>query len=183
MDDILRFHVPCDMKYTKLVEDFTRLISTYLHPNGTDGFSTKLSQVMNEVFVNIVMHSNTSKENEIVRFQFEIGLKYFSISIYDYGPGFKADKSLPPYSNEVVGKKYKLRNVIDGSVFYTVTDPFSVTFSFEELIDENISDSVKIEKLKESGIGMSIITKLMDTVTYSYIGHGKYDWKLIKKFD
>lgn len=183
MDDILRFHVPCKIRYIKLVEDFTKIISSYLHPNSSEEFSIKLCQVMNEVFTNIVKHSKTSEVNEIVRFQFEIGLKYFSISIYDYGPGFKAEDSQPPYSKKVIGKKYKLRDVIDGSVYYTITDPFSVTFSFEEFKDSGLTEFADLEKLQEDGLGMSIVTKLMDTVTYSYVGNGKFDWKLIKKFD
>ena len=97
MRDILRFHVPCKIEYTKLVEDFIKISARYLHPNGSNDFVTKLCSVMNEVFINIVRHSNTAAENEIIRFQFEIGLKYFSISIYDYGPGFKADGNIPPY--------------------------------------------------------------------------------------
>lgn len=184
MDDILRFHVPCDLRYTKLVEEFTRNISKYLHPNGSEEFAVNLCQVMNEVFINIVNHSNTSAENEIVRFQFEIGLKYFSISIYDYGPGFIAADSQPPYSKKVIGRRFKLIDVLDGSVYYTVTDPFSVTFNFDES-DESVADTdiANYEKLREDGLGMSIVTKLMDTVTYSYVGNGKFDWKLIKKFD
>ena len=183
MNDIIRFHVPCDLHYTKLVEDFTKIVSIYLHPKATDDFSTKLCQVMNEVFINIVKHSNTSDENEIVRFQFEIGLKYFSISIYDYGPGFKADNSEPPYPKKTIGKKFKLKDVIDGSVYYTVTGPLSVRFDFEEFPEDQSIDLASIEKLSEDGLGMSIVIKLMDTVSYSYIGNGKFDWKLIKKFD
>jgi len=183
MNDILRFHVPCDLNYTKLVEDFTRDISRYLHPTGKEEFCSKLVTVMNEVFINIVEHSKTAYENEVVRFQFEIGLKYFSISIYDNGPGFKADGTSPPYPKKYIGKKYKLRDVIDGAVFYTVTDPFSLSFSFEESEYEDSDDFANFDKLSESGLGMSIVTKLMDTVNYSYIGNGKFDWKLVKKLD
>lgn len=180
MQDILRFHVPCRMEYTKLVEDFARIISGHLNPNANDEFKGKISAVMNEVFMNIVEHSKTADENEVVRFQFEIGLRYFSISIYDYGPGFKADGKLPPYPKKLIGKKYKLRDVIDGEVSYRVVDPFSISFMFDEKDDFELDD---LENLNDSGLGMSIVTKLMDTVTYSYIGNGKFDWKLFKKFD
>lgn len=183
MNDILRFHVPCDLHYTKLVEDFTKVASVYLHPKGTKDFSTKLCQVMNEVFINIVKHSNTSYENEIVRFQFEIGLKYFSISIYDYGPGFKADDTEPPYSKKMIGKKFKLKDVIDGTVYYTITGPLSVRFNFEEFSKGQALKAESIENLSTDGLGMSIVVKLMDSVSYTYIGNGKFDWKLIKKFD
>ena len=180
MQDILRFHVPCRMEYTKLVEDFARITAIHLNPNSDEEFKSKICAVMNEVFINIVEHSKTADENEVVRFQFEIGLKYFSISIYDYGPGFKADGKLPPYPKKLIGKKFKLRDVIDGEVSYTVVDPFSISFDFTEKDDVNLDD---LENLSDTGLGMSIVTKLMDTVTYSYIGNGKFDWKLYKKFD
>lgn len=183
MQDIIRLHVPCKLEFTKLVEDFTKISATYLNPKATTEFTQKLCSVMNEVFINIVKHSKTSEENEIIRFQFEIGLKYFSISIYDYGPGFKANDHLPPYPKECIGEKYKLRDVIDGIVYYTVSDPFSIIFSFEEKQDVELDDLMDFEKLNDNGLGMSIVTKLMDTVTYSYVGNGKFDWKLVKNWE
>lgn len=181
MNDILRFHVPCKISYTKLVEDFTRHVSQYLNPKGGKDFVINLVSVMNEVFVNIVEHSKTALQKEVVRFQFEIGLKFFSISIYDYGPGFKAENILPPYPKLYIGQKFKLRDVLDGTVYYTILDSFSILFSFEA--NERIKPHPNFEKLKAHGLGMSIVTKLMDSVTYSYIGDGKFDWKLIKKLE
>ena len=179
MQDILRFHVPCKKEYTKLVEDFARISAVHLNPNADEEFKGKICVVMNEVFINIVNHSKTADQNEVVRFQFEIGLKYFSISIYDYGPGFMAEGKLPPYPKEFIGKKYKLRDVIDGEVSFSIVDPFSISFVFEK--NEDSRDN--LQNINDSGLGMSIVTKLMDTVTYSYIGNGKFDWKLYKKFD
>jgi anti-sigma regulatory factor (Ser/Thr protein kinase) len=183
MHDIIRFHVPCKLEYTKLVEDVTNLIGFHLHLKDRDQFSSKLRAVMNEVFINIVEHSNTAAQNEIVRFQFEIGFQYFVISIFDYGPGFPADGCYPPYPKEICGKRFKLRDVIDGTVFFTVIDPFTVSFSFDERAEALIDQLGELNNLKDHGLGISIVTKLMDTVTYSYVGQGKYDWKLIKKLE
>lgn len=183
MNDIIRFHVPCKLEYTKLVEDVTDLISNYLNFQGSSQFSAKLRSVMNEVFINIVKHSNTATQNEVVRFQYELGSKYFTISIYDYGPGFEAEGQLPPYSKNLSGKRYKLRDVLDGAVYFTIVDPFTVSFRFEETQDVNLDQLEELGSVKESGMGISIVTKLMDSVTYSYIGEGKYDWKLIKQID
>ncbi len=180
MNNILRFHVPCKVEFTKLVEDFIRVSSPFLHPNCTREFTNKLCLVMNEVFVNIIEHTNTAAENEIVRFQFEIGLKYFSISIYDYGPGFKADEHLPPYPKDCIGQQYKLRDVLDGVVYYTVVDPFSISFSFKEKEEVDLDDLSELDRINDNGLGMSLVTKLMDTVNYSYVGNGKFDWKLVK---
>ena len=41
----------------------------------------------------------------------------------------------------------------------------------------------EIEFLQGHGLGVSIMTKIMDTVTYSFIGEGKYDWLMIKNLD
>jgi len=183
MHDIIRFHVPCKLEYTKLVEDVTNLIGSYLKMKDSEQFSSRLRVVMNEVFINIVEHSNTAAQNEIVRFQFEIGFQYFTISIFDYGPGFPADGNFPPYPKEICSKKYKLREVIDGIVYFTVVDPFTVSFSFEERAEALLDQLGELTNLKDHGLGISIVTKLMDTVTYSYVGQGKYDWKLIKKLD
>ncbi len=183
MQDILRFHVPCHKKYTKLVEDFIRISAQYLNPGCDAVFVQKLTSVMNEVFVNIVEHTRTAEEGEIVRFQFEIGRKYFSISIYDYGPGFSADGFYPPYPKEVIDKSYLLREVMDGEVLYKVIDPFSITFHFEEKDDVDLDDLNLLDRADDSGLGMSIVAKIMDTVTYSYVGNGKFDWKLVKQLE
>jgi len=181
MNDIIRFHVPCKMEFTKLVEDFSDLIAAQLNIQSNSQFGSKLRTVMNEVFINIVKHSNTAANNEVVRFQFELGIKYFTISVYDYGPGFEADAKLPPYPDKLVGKQYKLRDVLDGKVSFVIVDPFSISFRFDEKEDVNLDFLDELDNVDENGRGISIITKLMDSVTYSYIGEGKFDWKLIKK--
>ncbi len=182
MNDIFRFHVPCKLEYIKLVEDITEQISSYLKPSdATPEFQHKLRAVMNEVFINIVTHSNTADVNEIVRFQFELGLEFFTVSIYDYGPGFEAEGYFPPYPKDIVGKKFKLREVLDGNVFFTIVDPFEVSFSFEEKEETDLDQLDDLNMLHDHGLGISIVTKLMDNVTYTYIGQGKFDWKLIKR--
>ena len=181
MDELIRFHVPCKIEYTKLVEDVTDLIRAHSSFKGSPNFMQKLRAVMNEVFINIVEHSRTAEENELVRLQYELGLHYFTISIYDHGPGFEADGYMPPYPKKMVGTKHTLRDVLDGKVSFTITDPFSVNFEFEEKDDVNLDDIDSLDNLEENGMGISIVTKLMDSVTYTYIGKGKYDWRLIKE--
>jgi anti-sigma regulatory factor (Ser/Thr protein kinase) len=180
MQDILRFHVPCKLEYTSLVENVTELVGNYLD-NQNQELAKNLKTVMNEVFMNIVNHSNTASKNEIVRFQFELGYQYFTTSIYDYGPGFKADQHYPPYPKNLAEKKFKLRELMDGTVYFTVIDPFSISFQFEEREKIDVDQFSEIAEVRDNGLGISIITKLMDSVTYSYIGQGKYDWKIIKK--
>ncbi len=181
MSDLVRFQVPCKIEYTKLVEEITHQVSTYLQTDPKSDFSHRLRAVMNEVFINIVKHTETAAQDEMVRFQFELGLDLFTISIYDYGPGFPAKGHYPPYPSDLIGNKYKLRDVIDGTVYFTVVDPVEVSFSFVETQESDFNQLSGLDMLEDHGLGISIVTKLMDTVTYSYIGQGKFDWKLIKR--
>lgn len=183
MEDIIRFQIPCKLEYTRLVEEFTEIIAQYLQTKPSDEFSSRLRTVMNEVFINIVNHSDTAKEKEFVRFQFEIGIKSVFISVYDYGPGFKVHGHIPPYPKDVIGERLLLRDVIDGSVYYSAIDPYSVSFLFEENEEASLDMLDEFPEIEGHGMGMSIITKLMDSVTYSYVGEGKFDWKLAKKLD
>ena len=185
MKDVLRLHVPSNIKYTRLVEDFTRSTMEYISPDN-EQIRHSLCAVMNEVFVNIVEHSDTSKIDEMVRIQFEIGAKAFMISIFDYGPGIKVNNTLPPYDKKYIGEKFEFRKVVDGVVQATVVNPYSVSFTFdskEETDESEFNRMEEIDFLQGHGFGVSIITKIMDSVTYSFVGEGKYDWVMIKNLE
>jgi anti-sigma regulatory factor (Ser/Thr protein kinase) len=185
MKDVLRLHVPSNIKYTRLVEDFTRSTMEYIYPDD-EQIRHKFCAVMNEVFVNIVKHSDTSKLDELVRIQFQIGEKDFLISIFDFGPGVKISNNLPPYDNKNIGSKFEFRKVVDGTVYATVMNPYSLSFSFEPNDEMENLDFERIDEtnlLQGHGFGVSIITKIMDSVTYSFVGEGKYDWRMIKNLD
>jgi anti-sigma regulatory factor (Ser/Thr protein kinase) len=182
LKDVLRLHIPSNIKYTRLVEDFTRSTMESIYPDD-EQIRHKLCAVMNEVFVNIVEHSDTSSVDELVRVQFEIGDNAFMISIFDFGPGIKIANSLPPYEKKYIGEKYEFRKVVDGIVYATVVNPYSIEFTFEAHPDPDIMQFNRmdeIEFLHGHGLGVSIMTKIMDSVTYSFIGEGKYDWLMIK---
>ncbi len=183
MGDIVRFHVPCKIEYTRMVEDFSELISNYLKVSEDEKkkLAQNLRTVINEVFINVVKHSNTSAIDEMVRFQFEMGLNFIEISIFDYGPGFEAESHYPPYPPYLFGKKYPLNKVLDGLVFFKILDPFTVSFMFEPNTEADINFEEQETVLRDHGLGLSIITKLMDQVTYRYIGEGRFDWKLVKQ--
>ncbi len=181
MNDYIRFQIPSKLIYTKFVEEIAENISAYLDYPSDRNFASKLRAVMNEVFINVVKHSDTSAQSEVVRFQFELGMKYFSVSIYDHGPGFEANGYLPPYPNDLVGREFKWREVLDGSVLFSVVDPFTIHFKFEPKEIDFADHLSEMPELMDHGLGISIITKLMDSVTYAYVGEGRFDWKLIKK--
>jgi anti-sigma regulatory factor (Ser/Thr protein kinase) len=180
MREITRLHVPCKIKYTKLVEDFTYSLGEHIYPDDNDA-RNRLSAVMNEVFTNIVKHSDTSDQNEMVRLQMEIESGLLTISIYDYGPGIEIEKQLPPYDISLIGIKKIYRKVIDGIVYLTVLDPNSLSFYFVNVEEDESQDTIILDDLGGHGLGLSIVTKIMDSLTYTYIGEGKYDWKMTKK--
>ena len=180
MNEIIRLHVPGDLKYTRLVEEFTLSISDYIYPGNKQAAST-LRSVMNEVFINIVEHSETPAKNELVRIQFEIGSKSFLISIYDHGPGIPIEGSYMPYPKNFIGKRYELRKVLDGTVFYTVVDPYTLSFTFEESREVDLDRLGELDRINGNGMGISIVTKIMDSVTYTYLSDGLYDWRMVKK--
>jgi len=181
MENIVRLHVPSQIMYTSLVEDFMRSLGTHIYPDDQQR-RDNLSTVMNEVFTNIVRHSHTAKLDGMVRFQMEIGSKELKISIYDHGPGIQVKSEYPPYSRSLVGHKSKFRQVLDGAVYLTVTDPKILSFSFEKSDDEaEFNDNLK--NLKGHGLGISIMTKIMDSVIYKMREDGQYDWQLTKMLD
>jgi anti-sigma regulatory factor (Ser/Thr protein kinase) len=180
MKEITRLHVPSKIKYTKLVEDFTYSLGDHIYPDD-EAARNRLSAVMNEVFTNIVKHSDTSNQDEMVRLQIEIDSGLLVISIYDYGPGIEVEQQLPPYDKTLIGKRKKLRKVIDGVVYLTVLDPNSLSFYFVKGENADLHDPNNLENLRSEGLGLSIVTKIMDSLTYTSLGDGRYDWKMTKK--
>ena len=177
-----RLHVPCDIKHTELVEEFIRFTTRSIFLTNIT-LQTELCSAINEIFTNIISHSNTSRIDQIVRFQVDISEKVISISVYDNGPGFAIKEQFPPYDTKLVGYTQELRRVIDGRVLATVTDINTVRFTFEESEYQYTDRFAILKKLDGHGLGISIITKIMDSLTYKYLGKGKFDWQMKKQIN
>jgi anti-sigma regulatory factor (Ser/Thr protein kinase) len=182
MKQIIRLHVPCEIQYIKLVEDFMLSSTQFIYPE-EERLRNELASVMNEVFTNIVKHSDTAKLRDMVRIQIEVGTRTFFISIYDNGPGIRINNQLPPYNKKLVGQKIEFKKVLDGIVYAIISNPYSVSFKFEPSDEKNFNRIEQLEEIEDHGLGISIITKIMDSVTYSYVGDGKFDWQMIKHIE
>ena len=180
MKEITRLHVPSHIKYTKLVEDFTYSLSEHFYPHDEKA-RQRIVTVMNEVFTNIVRHSDTTGVHDLVRFQLEIGSGTLHISVYDKGPGIKIDDQLPPYRSDLIGHKRIFRQVVDGIVSLHVTAASELSFFFEEKSDQHIDQNQDQLLSKGHGYGLSIITRIMDSLTYTFVEEGCFEWKLTKR--
>ena len=69
----------------------------------------------------------------------------------------------------------------DGALSSAKIESTDINTEKSEKQDVDLDDLVRIDEVQESGMGLSIVTKLMDSLTYTYLGCGKYDWKLVKE--
>ena len=175
-----RLHVPCDIQHTELVEEFIRFTTKSLFLK-EDSKQSQLCTAINEIFTNIIIHSQTARKDQIVRFQVDIGRKSIAISVFDNGPGFEIEHQLPPYRKNLIGYKKELKRVIDGRVMLTVLDTKTIGFTFEEEAYHFLDRNAILKTLDGHGLGISIITKIMDSLNYKYLGKGKFDWQMVKQ--
>lgn len=127
---------------------------------------------MNEVFTNVVKHSNT----DLVQIKMSINPELFRISILDQGPGITVKNQQPPYDPKLIGYREPFRKVLDGTVYLIVNSPEQLMFTFE---DESVLQD--LHQFDGHGFGLSIITKIMDRLTYSALGDGKFSWEMSKR--
>ena len=175
MNHTICLQVPGHIRYTQIVEDFTRSISRHFFPEARHHYDD-LCMVMNEIFTNIVKHSDTKKSREIIEIQMIVNPVELKISVLDHGPGIVVKKQRPPYDHKLVGHREPFRKVLDGTVYLTVNSPRQLCFSFENeaLVDD-------LHQFHGHGFGLSIITKIMDRLTYSALADGKFNWEMTKK--
>ena len=175
MDHTISLYVPGHIQFTQMVEEFTRSICLHFYPDASMHHDN-LCMVMNEVFTNVVHHSETKNLNELVRIQMTVNPASIRVSIVDHGPGIRVNNQHPPYNPSLIGHREPFRRVLDGTVFLTVNSPEQLSFSFES--GSLVSD---LHQFNGRGFGLSIITKIMDRLTYSALGNGRFNWEMVKK--
>jgi len=177
MDHTICLHVPGQIQFTQMVEDFTRSICLHFF-SGASAHHENLCMVMNEVFTNVVKHSAALESDELVQIRMRINPGTLKISVLDHGPGIMVKNQRPPYNKALIGHSEPFRKVLDGTVYLTVTSPDQLIFTFE---DQTLVRD--LHQFNGHGFGLSIITKIMDHLSYSALGNGQFTWEMVKKIE
>ena len=170
MSQALFLYIPAEVQFTQLVEDFTRSVcSSFIDAEVIHHDNIRM--VMNELFTNSVKHTQT----EQVQIRMDVRTDTVKITLLDRGPGIMVKDQRPPYDQELIGHREPFRRVLDGTVYLTVCSPEQVRFTFEN--GGTFSD---LHRLQGHGLGLSIVTKLMDQITCSTLTDGRSCWEIIK---
>lgn len=162
--------VPPDLRFTETVENFVDVILPHLSAKNSLMLAQQLRSILNEAFVNVIRHAPQNLE-QFVQVIFEVDQPRLMIYFPDQGGGIQVNGYAPPYPSELIGSSHVLLKTIDGEVMGLVEDKNSVLLSFkEEKNDEEKTDMKQLlESVKEGGMGLSLITKLMDRVRFVFI--------------
>lgn len=166
--DILTFWVPSHLRFTQTVENFVNVILPLLKVSDAEKTIFELKVVLNEAFVNVVNYcsSNSSTLTEIV---FEVEHPRLGICFRDEGKGLSVQGQYPPYPQKMVGTKQLLLKTLDGKVVAHVENEHTVLLNFLEFNLDNIPPEVLIASAKDRGMGISLMTKIMDEVRFKYL--------------
>ncbi len=173
--------VPCCLKFTETVENSVNIILPLLKVSDAEKTAFDLKVVLNEAFVNVVNYCS-NELSTAVQIMFDVEPHRLGIRIRDRGKGLPIQEQYPPYPNKMVGTKQVLLKTMDGEVIAYVDNDHTITLTFQEHNLEDISSEVLFESAKEGGMGISLMTKLMDEVRFTYL-ESKYNYlELVKYF-
>jgi len=97
----------------------------------------------------------------------------------DAGKGFRIDNTLPPYPAEMIGHVYDFRTTLDGVVTCRVAEADTLEIAF--LRKEENWGAMRLEDLPVGGMGLSIISKVMDRVIYlTHVGPANLLWMQLR---
>jgi len=173
--------VPCDLRYTSVVEGFIDLLP--LGEAGLDAAEVSyIKSVLNEAFVNVIRHTPEAKQADGVLVRFNLDELSLMIDLTDHGKGICLNELYPPYMDEMVGNSYPLIQTIDGTVMAEVKDKRTACLFFKNTDIDSLERADMMAKAREGGMGISIITKTMDRVEYFYSESNENHLRIFKTF-
>lgn len=134
------------------------------------GLLTELLFVINEAFTNAFRHGD-SKGREIsieINASTEESCPVLTLSVEDFGKGIRLNGAPPPYPSDFLDREFILAETIDGSVIAKVTGTAHLQIDFREAPKQGEAFDRTVDRLKYGGMGLSIISKIMDTVAYEH---------------
>lgn len=126
---------------------------------------------------NVVRHTLDPSGGTCFLRQAPTGKPAIELLFGDLGPGLPINGMTPPYPPHMVGKVFEYRRTLDGFLSCTVMSENTVEMSFREA---DLAASLSIEDLPVGGMGLSIMAKVMDRVTYvTHVGPWNYLWLVL----
>lgn len=159
--------VPPDLKFISTVENFENIILPLYNVENSLSLANQLRSTLNEAFVNVIRHS-PQRLDEPVEIIFEIDKPKLRIHFRDKGKGIQIQGHFPPYPDGYKSTTHKILETIDGEVVAYVEDSNTLQMSFNEYNVNEIDPQELLEKVKEGGMGLSLIIKLMDRVRFIF---------------
>ncbi len=163
----IKLSVPPDLKFTAAVENFVDVIVPHFNVQNRVDMSNKLRSILNEAFINVIRHSkeNLDKNVEIL---FEIEKPKLIIDFPNQGRGIQVQGHFPPYPDELKNSSFTFLKTIDGEVVAHIEDNNTINLCFREYDMDEMSAEEMLKNVKNGGMGLSLIVKLMDRVRFIY---------------
>ncbi len=174
----IELRIPFDLKYTPLVEEFSVQVFKLGKKEAEAPDILQVRTAVNEAFINVIENSPESARTEPVCISFSVDPFSLQVELMDTGNGIKINDQLPPYPHEMVGKTFELLRTFDGIVWCKVETNRDISLSFESQIE--LSRELNREQISVGGLGISIMTKLMNSVEYHY-SEDKKNYLIMKK--
>ncbi|MFQ5824550.1 MAG: ATP-binding protein [bacterium] len=171
--------VPCNLKFTETVENIVEVIRPLFNSSLSTNRVFEIKLVLNEAFVNVVRHSSQNVA-ELVEIIFEMEPQSLKICLKDKGKGLAILEHFPPYPQKLIGTSQVFLKTMDGEVRALVEDSVTLQLTFNEINIDEFPPEYIFEKTQDRGMGISLMTKLMDEVRFKYMENEGNYLELIK---
>lgn len=179
--DKIILSVPCQRRFAAIVESFVDILLPLLNGSASEHTAFELKVVLNEAFINVINHSSSDLKS-LVEIMFEIEPHRLGIRFRDTGRGMPIHKHYPPYPEQMIGTSQVLLKTMDGKVIAYIKDNRTLILTFKENNIEKISSERLAELARDGGMGISLMTKIMDEVRFQYFDLEGNFLELIKEF-